>query len=134
MEVTYIDMNGQTIDVSKLTQGTEFVAVVRITNPTKHTIYKEMALNQIFPSGWEIRNSRLYGSGGYDSDARYSDIRDDRVLSYYSLEPGKSKTMRVTLNATYQGKFYLPSVYSEAMYDHSIHAQIPGKWIEVKPG
>ena len=131
MDVRYTDMDGRKIDVQKLKQGTEFIAEVRLTNTSKRTKYKEMALNQIFPSGWEIHNSRLFGSTGYTSSARYQDIRDDRVLSYYSLAPGESKTIKITLNATYLGKFYLPAVYSEAMYDHTIQAQIPGRWVEV---
>ena len=130
MSVVYQDMSGKTIDVKDLVQGTEFVALVRITNPSNRTNYEQMALNQIFPSGWEINNSRL--DGDYDNSTRYKDIRDDRVLSYYTLAPRESKTIRVTLNATYQGRFYLPALFSEAMYDHSIHAQIPGKWVEVR--
>lgn len=46
-----------------------------------------------------------------------------------------SKTFRIKLNATYAGKFYLPTVSTDAMYDNSIHARTPGKWVEVvKPG
>lgn len=132
MTVSYHDMNGIAIDPRKIKQGTEFVAEVTLKNPTSQKKYDQMALNQIFPSGWEIRNTRLY-SVGDDAGARYQDIRDDRVLSYYAMNPGETRTIRVVLHATYQGKFYLPSVYSDAMYDHSIFAQIPGKWIEVVP-
>ena len=131
MDVRYTDLNGKEIDVKKIKQGFEFIAEVKITNTSKKTTYKEMALNHIFPSGWEIFNTRLFGSSGYNNDVRYEDFRDDRVLSYYSVAPGESKIIRVTLNATYIGKFYLPAVYSEAMYDHTIQALIPGKWIEV---
>ena len=91
-----------------------------------------MALNQIFPSGWEIHNSRLFGSKGYRNHVTYQDYRDDRVLSYYTLAPGKSKTITVLLNATYRGKFYLPAVYTEAMYDHGISAQEAGQWVVVE--
>jgi uncharacterized protein YfaS (alpha-2-macroglobulin family) len=131
MKVVYKDMDGKYIQPNKLKQGTEFVAVVQLTNTSKRD-YREMALNQIFPSGWEIHNSRLYGSKGYSSRIRYQDYRDDRVLSYYSLKAGETKTIKVLLNATYTGKFYLPAVYSEAMYDHSIHAQKKGKWVIVE--
>lgn len=131
LSVYYHDMNGKTLDPSKIKQGTEFVAEVTVRNPGKKMHYKQMALNQIFPSGWEIRNTRMY-SAGLDSDARYQDFRDDRVLSYYNLDAGKSKVIRVVLHATYQGKFYLPAATSEAMYDHSIFALEPGKWVEVE--
>lgn len=132
MFVFYKDMDGNTINVDKLKQGTEFIAEVTITNPSKYLYYEDMALNQIFPSGWEIHNSRLFGDKGFRSNARYQDFRDDRVLSYYSLEAGKSLKITALLNATYKGKFYLPAIYSEAMYDHGIHAQVAGKWIMVE--
>ena len=35
------------------------------------------------------------------------------------------------LNATYLGKFYLPTIESEAMYDNTVNARTPGFWVEV---
>jgi uncharacterized protein YfaS (alpha-2-macroglobulin family) len=37
----------------------------------------------------------------------------------------------VLLNATYVGKYYLPAVYCEAMYNKSISALQKGEWVEV---
>jgi uncharacterized protein YfaS (alpha-2-macroglobulin family) len=130
MKIVYKDMNGQKIQPDKLTQGMDFFAEVTVTNPGKKGFYKEMTLNQIFPSGWEIHNARMDGTTAAGA-ARYQDIRDDRVYSYYELGQGDSKTFRIQLNATYLGKFYLPTVYSEAMYDNLINARVPGKWVEV---
>lgn len=129
MSVHYKDMSGNTIQPDHLKQGTEFLAEVTICN-TQNKIYKEMALTQIFPSGWEIHNDRM-GDVSENAATRYQDIRDDRVLSYYDLKPYEAKTIIIKLNATYLGRFYLPAVYSEAMYDHWICAQVPGKWVEV---
>ena len=42
-----------------------------------------------------------------------------------------AKTFRILLNASYLGKFYLPTVYVEAMYDKSVSARIPGRWVQV---
>jgi uncharacterized protein YfaS (alpha-2-macroglobulin family) len=39
---------------------------------------------------------------------------------------------RIALNATYSGKFYLPSVNVEAMYDNTVNARIPGQWVVVE--
>ena len=41
---------------------------------------------------------------------------------------------RVRLNAAYQGRYYLPAVVCEAMYDNSISARRPGQWVEVVSG
>lgn len=130
MIVTYKNMKGQPIEPDKLQQGTDFIAEVTISNPGKKGFLKEMALNQVFPSGWEIHNSRMDESGAAHA-ARYQDIRDDRIYSYYDLAENTSKTFTVQLNATYLGKFYLPTLYSEAMYDNMINARVPGRWVEV---
>jgi uncharacterized protein YfaS (alpha-2-macroglobulin family) len=130
-------MSGQLIDPTKLPQGTDFMAQVNITNPGRLGRYDNLALTQLFPSGWEIINTRLlntdetFKAANYD----YKDIRDDRVNTYFSLAEGKEATFFVLLNASYTGKFYLPATYCEAMYDASINAAYSGKWVEVmSPG
>ncbi|MCX6180746.1 MAG: MG2 domain-containing protein [Bacteroidetes bacterium] len=132
MEVVYKDMQGNEIQPDKIMQGTDFFAEVTMSHPGNkvYAQYDEMALNQIFPSGWEIHNARLFGDGTSGA-ARYQDIRDDRVYSYYSLSNKETKKFTIQLNATYLGKFYLPTVYSEAMYDNTINARVAGRWIEV---
>ncbi len=134
MSVRYLSRDGHPIDPTTLTQGSDFVASVTITNPGKRGYYEQMALSQIFPSGWEILNTRLMGndSANRSSPATYMDIRDDRVYTYFNIEENKSRTYNVLLNAAYLGKYYLPATSCEAMYDNTIHAFAPGKWVEVK--
>ena len=57
--------------------------------------------------------------------------RADGVLSYFDLKRGESKEIPVKLTATYKGRYYLPSIYCEAMYDNSVRALKKGEWIEV---
>ncbi|MFT5602997.1 MAG: hypothetical protein ACI9N1_003260, partial [Flavobacteriales bacterium] len=38
---------------------------------------------------------------------------------------------QIQLNATYLGKFYLPTIVTEAMYDEEINAHTAGMWVEV---
>jgi uncharacterized protein YfaS (alpha-2-macroglobulin family) len=130
MSYRYSTLNGEEIKPEKINQGTEFQVEITLKNLTKNVHYKELALNQIFPSGWEIHNTRM-DEGAFQSMARYQDFRDDRVFSYLDLKPGSSKTITVKLIAPYTGKFYLPSIYAEAMYDTKISALLPGKWVEV---
>ena len=59
MKVSYLDMEGLPLDPSRLEQGTDFMAEVTLTHPGIRMEYKELALTQMFPSGWEIRNLRL---------------------------------------------------------------------------
>jgi uncharacterized protein YfaS (alpha-2-macroglobulin family) len=96
-----------------------------------------MALTQIFPSGWEIHNSRLDENQNMSAKSdlpTYQDIRDDRIYTYFDVLSGRSKTYKVVLNAAYVGRFYLPTTYTEAMYDNTISARIPGMWIDVVKG
>ena len=133
MNVNYMDLDGRKLNPDTIEQGTDFKVEVTVKNPGTKGYLREMAINQIFPSGWEIHNSRM---DLYDSEegsrADYKDVRDDRVYTYYNLGTGSVKTFVVKLSAAYKGKFYLPSVESEAMYDNSINARMKGKWVLVK--
>jgi uncharacterized protein YfaS (alpha-2-macroglobulin family) len=133
MHVAYLNSQGKPLDPATLPQGTNLVAQVTVYNPGLRGRYANMALTQIFPSGWEIRNTRMEGTSGFyeASVPDYQDVRDDRVYTYFDLAPGETKTFRVLLSATYQGKFYLPSVKCAAMYDNSIIAVTPGSWVRV---
>ncbi len=134
MNISYKRMDGTSLDVDKLEQGTDFYAEVTVINTNPRSDYKEMSLTQIFPSGWEIWNSRMDETDlEKKSDIpTYQDIRDDRVYSYFDIGPNRIKVFRVRLNASYLGHFYLPSVLCEAMYDHSISSCKHGRWVDVK--
>ena len=133
MQVKYSTRSGKPIDPATLSQGTDFMATVTIRNPGKRGYYEQMALSQIFPSGWEILNTRLLESDSAFSQSpfTYMDIRDDRVYTYFNIEENKTYTYNVLLNAAYLGRYYLPATSCEAMYDNTIHDFAPGKWIEI---
>jgi len=133
LAVSYQLMDGTPVDPSRMEQGTDFIALVTLTHPGVAAGYQQLALSQLFPSGWEIRNTRLEGTlaGAAQGPFTYQDIRDDRVLTYFHLWKGQSHTYRVLLNASYTGRYYLPGAHCEAMYDHTINARSTGKWVEV---
>ncbi len=133
LSVVYKDMDNNKIDITSLEQGTDFKAEITVANPGILGDYENMALSVIFPSGWEIHNNRLNDSeSAHETDIPdYQDIRDDRVYIYFGLEKAQTKTFTVLLNSAYLGKFYMPTVYCEAMYDNKINARIEGKWVEV---
>lgn len=132
ISVDYFDMKNNSISADELAQGKDFVAEITVSNPGMRGDLKELALVQIVPSGWEIHNSRMdeYNSNK-SSFFTYQDVRDDRLYTYFDLKSNQSKTFRVQLNSSYLGKFYLPGVSVEAMYDNSIYARTKGKWIQV---
>jgi len=133
MKVNYITMKGQPLNIDAIKQGTDFVAQVTVTNPGHKGRYDNIALTQVFPSGWEILNTRMLNNDEVfkSSTSDYQDIRDDRVYTYFGLSERQSATYYVMLNAAYTGKYYLPATYCEAMYNSSINAIQKGKWVEV---
>ena len=153
LDVGYTDETGNPIEVERITQGTDLVAHVEVRNTSPLRI-DNIALTQILPAGWEIHNDRMDNASaagereptqrphewmGIPDGSReateahvdYTDIRDDRVLQYFGLRPGESIKFTTRLNAAYLGRYYLPSVSVEAMYDATRNARSQGRWTEV---
>jgi alpha-2-macroglobulin len=133
LNVRYTDSKGRAIDVTRLEQGTQFIAEVSVAHAGTRSSIENIALSQVFPSGWEINNLRLNDDNQFlKSDTYdYQDIRDDRVYTYFSLPYNGSKRFKVMLTASYAGTYYLPAVNCEAMYDKSIYARKKGYLVEV---
>ena len=135
LAVSYMDHDGHPVNASTLQQGTNFTAVVTIANPSPRG-YSHLVLTEVFPAGWEILNTRFLTGGTADNRAagvNYQDIRDDRAYSYIDYLPaGKQVTVRINLCAVYPGRFYLPPVYCEAMYDHLVRANTEGEMVTVE--
>jgi uncharacterized protein YfaS (alpha-2-macroglobulin family) len=134
MTVEYADFDNKTLNPAQLNQGTDFTVIIKVTNTSGFTTYTNLALTHILPSGWEIFNTRI----GNESDGRdfgagitYQDIRDDRVLSYFDLAPGKTATVAIRVQAAYLGRFFMPAVACQAMYDNTVYARTQGMWVEV---
>ena len=125
LEVTYTDLNNNPVNISQLPQGTDFIAVVKISNISGNNNYTDLALTHIMPSGWEIFNERMMEGVGTKSEASYNyrDIRDDRVLTYFDLSRSSAKIFRIRLQAAYRGEFVLPAILCEAMYDTQVQAR-----------
>jgi uncharacterized protein YfaS (alpha-2-macroglobulin family) len=134
ISIKYLSQQGTLMNIAEIVQGTDFTAEVTVRNPGRLGIYQNLALNQVLPSGWEILNMRVNDELVIKKEAAYTyrDIRDDRVYTFFDLEPNQSVTYRVFLNAAYTGRFYLPAVSCEAMYDSRIYARQKGQWVVVK--
>lgn len=133
MNVEYLSQNKQPINISTLAQGTDFIAKVTIKNTGKRGAYTQMALTQVFASGWEILNPRMLDAdAAYKSSTMtYQDSRDDRVNTYFNIRENEVLTYYVQLNATYPGRYFLPPTICQAMYDNTITASTAGRWVEV---
>ena len=133
ISIKYFDMSGNAMNVSTIPQGTDFYAEVEITNPGIFGNLENLALSQIFPSGWEIMNTRMFdiGSEIVSDKADYTDFRDDRVDFFFNLKKGETKKYIVLLNATYKGNYYLPVTGCSDMYNNNIKASSASQWIKV---
>jgi len=154
VDIVYSDGEGKPVDVRKVPQGMDLVAQITVKNLSKRRL-DNLALTQMVPAGWEIRNDRLedapvngertqeenaYGRfwwvptawrGNTLRTAEYTDIRDDRLQRYFSLNANEQIFFETRLNAAYLGRFYLPGTGIEAMYDAKMHARQKGLWVEV---
>ena len=155
LEISYSDAAGSPLpSVSRVIQGSDLIADITVRNVSSRRL-TNLALTQLVPAGWEIRNERMDGGdplgtvtsaqprrttwwwgpdGSADATskaAEYVDIRDDRVMQYFSLRAGDTITFRTRLNAAYLGRYYLPGLSAEAMYDATQQARLKGQWVEV---
>lgn len=129
--IVFKNRKGSIINVSKISQGTEFIAEVTIRNQRNEHV-ENVALSQILPSGFEIVNTRFTDYGDATNNiADYIDIRDDRTNFYFGMKAGETKVFRILLNASYLGNYYLPGLQCEAMYDNTFLARTKGFWVEV---
>lgn len=138
LSMQYLDMQGKAISPTQFDQGQDFVAEFKVHHNSSRGPYEQLALTCTFPSGFEIRNTRLdeiaapKGKGAAAAYT-YQDIRDDRVLTYFNLNTGEEKLFRVYLNAAYLGKFHQPQSKVEAMYDATISARTLGRVVDIIP-
>jgi uncharacterized protein YfaS (alpha-2-macroglobulin family) len=152
LDVEYADKEGKVLDVSKLTSGTDLIARITVRNNEPFEV-KNIALTQLVAAGWEVMNDRLDNvqtQGERPGDAKrftddwyfdlyrqgrekteYLDIRDDRVYRFFALQAGERVTFVTRVNAAYMGKFWLPGVQVEAMYDAARNARTAGQWVQV---
>ena len=130
--VKFVGKDKTPIDITKLKQGTDFMAVIQVSNKSTEHV-SECALTFQVPSGWEIRNTRMFNqtTAVTEDTFDYRDFRDDKVCTYFYLNKGQSKTYLVILNASYLGKYYFPNIQTEAMYNKNYLSVVPGVWVEV---
>ena len=119
LAVSYESAGGEAVKTASIPQGTEFTAVVKVTNPTPED-YRSLALSERIPSGWEILNDRL--RTGREASAGHRDIRDDRCDWFFDLPHGATKTFTLKVRAAYEGTYTLPAVTCSAMYNPHVAA------------
>ena len=133
LKVDYVTMDGEMLDPAGIKQGTDFKIIAKVTHQTGlRSMIRDLALTIGVPSGWEILPVRLSSIDAVSElNYDFQDIRDDRVDTFFDLDPGQTKTFTILVHAAYAGRYRLPTQLVEAMYDHSVQATVPGGWVEV---
>ncbi|ULQ60112.1 alpha-2-macroglobulin [Brucepastera parasyntrophica] len=129
LSVQYRDMDGDLINPSDLPLGEDMEVSVTVGNITTSPV-QEVAVVHVFPASWELINTRLTedsGKSNANSGFKYQDLRDDRIMTYFDLNRGESKTITFRVNQAYGGTYFFPAIHAYAMYDESIRALVPGR-------
>jgi len=134
----FYDDQGNSIPLESISQGDQFWVRYRIRSTAGQPL-KELALSSVFPSGWEIVNTRMeqgalppWLSNITVSDGKYMDIRDDRVNWFFDLDSISEANFIIKCNATFAGTFRLPPVTVEPMYSPDYYARIESGNVTVK--
>jgi uncharacterized protein YfaS (alpha-2-macroglobulin family) len=130
IKVIYRDLKMNPVEISAITQGSDLLVDVEIRNNTVRQL-QNLVLTHLVASGFQIKNPLFSSDNRPVKNYDYQDVRDDRIYSYFSLNPGESKTFLVALNASYLGRFYQPGIAVEAMYDDSVQANTRGQWVNI---
>ncbi|MCL2382326.1 MAG: MG2 domain-containing protein [Treponema sp.] len=129
LSVVYLDTDGRAVNPANLRLGQDMEVRVTVRNTSALLAVEEIALVVPFPASLEIINTRLAGPaepGAPPANYSHQDIRDDRVMTYFDLGRGQSRTFSFRVTKTYEGSFFRPAIHAYAMYDESIRAIIPG--------
>ena len=118
---SFLGSAGKPFDLKKLKQGDVVVVDIRLGARQN---YKNVVLVDLLPAGFEVENPRLASSDASDLSEKDMinpqkiDIRDDRVLIFTDVSDDTH--YRYVVRAVTPGKFKLPAVSAECMYDPSI--------------
>lgn len=126
IEREILDRDGKTKSLSDVQQGDLLVVKTRVRS-TAGPI-QNVAIVNLLPSGLEIENARLSTTEQLpwikDSNFNpaYQDLRDDRVIFFANLPAQSWQTYYTLVRAVAPGRFRLPSIHVEAMYNPALYA------------
>ncbi len=136
LERRYLNAAGQPLD-GGLALGDLVYVELSLANTTAERV-ANVALVDRIPAGWEIENPRLgrdATAGWIAADelwqADHMDLRDDRIELFGHLGRGEKRKVVYVARAVTAGRFTVPPVEAEAMYDPRIWAREGMRKIEV---
>jgi hypothetical protein len=122
----FYDENGKKINLGSVLQG-DLIVVTITAKAVKDDLHNVIVLD-LLPGGFEIENPRLKSQGTLKFKPRssfspaYQDIRDDRILFFIDRLYGE-QSFSYTARAVTAGKYIIPNIYTEVMYDPEINGE-----------
>lgn len=137
---TFRNLAGEVVDTAAadaIKLGEVLFVELELRNASGVSI-QNIALVDRLPAGFEIENARL-GRGVKLEWAQpddmwavdFQNMRDDRVEAFGSLPPNTAKKIVYSVRAVTSGKFSIPPVEAEAMYDPTLWARAAGAMLVV---
>lgn len=126
IEREIFDREGKKVGLDDLKQGDLLVIKTRVRSVSGAV--QNVAIVNLLPSGLEVENARLESTEQlpWIEDANFSpayqDLRDDRILFFADLPANSWQTYYTLVRAVAPGKFRLPPVHVEAMYNPALYA------------
>ena len=141
---SFFDEKGNAINESEIQSSKTFYMGIAVSPTQNFGRINNVALTQVLPSGWEVANTLLESANlASDDDSNsktpksshfdFIDIRDDKIIWFFSLNGAQKSNFYIKLNAVTPGKYTLSGAFAEAMYDDSFGALSEGKSVLVKP-
>jgi uncharacterized protein YfaS (alpha-2-macroglobulin family) len=121
-----LNREGGALDLNNVRQGDLVVIKTRVRSISGPV--QNVAIVNLLPSGLEVENPRLQTTEQlpWVTDANlqpaYMDLRDDRILLFADLPPDSWQTFYTLVRAVSPGRFRLPPVQVEAMYNPALKA------------
>ena len=116
----FFDRHGNPLDLNKIRQGDLIVA--RISIRPEQPKLEHVGIIDLLPAGLEIENPRIESRESISWLTRetirpdYMDVRDDRLILFFSLPKAQTYHFYYALRAVTCGEFILPSIKAECMY------------------
>ena len=129
--------SGQPVRGSEFRQGQLVVCKLSLTGEGRSI--DNVALTDVVPAGFEIENPRLRPSTALGwslsnpLNIEHMDVRDDRLILFTSLDGGATREFAYLLRVVNAGRFVLPPVAAEAMYDPAFRSYHGAETVNVFP-
>lgn len=136
-------LGGGRVDLGSLTQGEQYVVVLRISPDENRT--NPVIVADLLPAGFEIetilkprdgergsRNDGAFAWIGAISSGRVAEARDDQFVAAVDLR-SDPRTLAYVVRAVTPGEYAMPGVQAEDMYRPEVQARTQARRITITP-